>query len=100
MSYGFNKSKHFRHRLLDIPNSKVSEFIIANPVQVVTYTNRTAAQYEFYKTFGYQDPEIVIGKIIAREAKNGVGRNLLILRRDYAFMIELLVFTEPRIFEP
>ena len=85
ISYGYGKSKHFRHRLLDIPNSKVSEFIIANPVQVMmTYTNRTAAQYEFYKTFGYQDPEIVIGKIIAREAKNGVGKKSLdALRRDF-----------------
>ena len=34
--YGHGKSKHFRHRNLDIPNKLVTDFIITNPVQVMS----------------------------------------------------------------
>lgn len=33
--FGHGKSKHLRHRTLDIPNSLVTDFIIKNPVQVM-----------------------------------------------------------------
>ena len=84
LSYGFGKSKHLKHRLVDIPNEKVTDFIVTNPVQVMmAYTNRTAAQYEFYKTFNFEDPEVAFGRILAEEAKNGVSENSLNrLRRD------------------
>ena len=85
LSYGYGKSKHLKHRLVDIPNSKVTDFIVTNPVQVMmAYTNRTAAQYEFYKTFNFEDPEVAFGRILAQEAQNGVSeKSLNRLRRDF-----------------
>ena len=83
--YGYGKSKHFKHRQIDIPNSEVADFIVTNPVQVMmAYTNRTAAQHEFVKTFGHADPEIVSNSILLREAKKGMNENALNkLRRDF-----------------
>ena len=50
--YGYGKSKHFRHRTLDIPNKLVADFIETNPVQVMrVYTLRVAPKYEFAKKF-------------------------------------------------
>lgn len=85
ISYGYGKSKHFRHRMIDIPNEKIADFIVTNPIQaMMAYTNRTAAQYEFYKTFGFQDPEIVMGRIAAREARAGTSQDSINrLRRDF-----------------
>jgi len=50
--YGMGKSKHLKHRELDIPNSLVSDFIQLNPVSVMrTYSNRIAPIYEFQTKF-------------------------------------------------
>jgi len=50
--YGYGRSKHFRHRTLDIPNKLVADFIETNPVQVMrVYTLRVAGKYEFAKKF-------------------------------------------------
>ncbi|BCV06382.1 MAG: hypothetical protein CM15mV132_040 [uncultured marine virus] len=39
--YGHGKSKHFRHRTLDIPNKFVTDYIVRNPVQVMKiYTQK------------------------------------------------------------
>ena len=85
LSYGFGKSKHFKHRMVNIPNELISDFIITNPVQaMMAYTNRTAAQYEFYKTFGHEDPEIVATEMLLKEAKRGTSLdNINALRRDF-----------------
>lgn len=51
--YGAGRSKHLRHRELDIPNSLVVDFIQTNPIAVMrNYTNRTAPIYEFHNKFG------------------------------------------------
>jgi len=51
--FGMGKSKHFKHRMIDIPNSEVLEFIHTNPIQVMrAYTTRTGSRYEFSKQFG------------------------------------------------
>ncbi len=85
MSYGFGKSKHFKHRNIDVPNEIVQDFIITNPVQVMmAYTNRTASQYEFYKAFDFEDPEIAISDIISKELARGVSKKSANkLRRDF-----------------
>ena len=50
--FGHGKSKHFRHRNLDIPNKLVTDFIITNPVQVMqVYTKKVAPKYEFMVKF-------------------------------------------------
>ena len=85
LSYGSGVSSHLKHRQLDIPNGDVADFIMTNPIQVMqTYTRRTAAKHEFFETFGYHDPEIVIGKIIDKELDAGRSiKEVNRLRRDF-----------------
>jgi len=50
--FGHGRSKHFKHRGIDIPNKLVIEFIETNPVNVMkTYTAKVAPQYEFMNKF-------------------------------------------------
>ena len=50
--YGAGKSKHFKHRLVDIPNNLVLDYIQTNPIAVMkAYTQRTGARYEFARMF-------------------------------------------------
>lgn len=50
--FGAGKSKHFKHRLVDIPNEKVLDFIETNPVSVMkAYVQRTGGRYEFARMF-------------------------------------------------
>lgn len=51
-SFGVGRSKHFRHRALDIPNSLVTNFIMRDPLAVMkTYSARIQPRYEFQKMF-------------------------------------------------
>ena len=51
--YGGGKSKHLRHREIDIPNALVVDFIETNPVNVMkAYNQRIAPMYEFEAEFG------------------------------------------------
>tara|TARA_R100000329_G_scaffold151462_1_gene147730 strand:- start:538 stop:3708 length:3171 start_codon:yes stop_codon:yes gene_type:complete len=53
MFFGLGKSKHQRHRILDIPNALVLKYIHTNPIQVMrAYTSRVGARYEFSRQFG------------------------------------------------
>lgn len=62
--YGLNRSKHFRHRKLDIPNALVTEFIQMDPMAVMkAYTQRVAPQYEFAKMYGGKSLEDLLDDI-------------------------------------
>ena len=51
--YGYGRSKHFRHRDVDIPNELVLDFIETNPIAVMkAYTAKVAPQYELQVKFG------------------------------------------------
>ena len=51
--FGFGKSKHMKHRVVDIPNALVLDFIERNPVKIMkAYTARMAPRYQLAKRFG------------------------------------------------
>jgi predicted nucleic acid-binding Zn-ribbon protein len=53
IGFGYGRSKHFRHRKLDIPNELVWDFIMQDPLAIMkTYTARVAPRLEFRKQFG------------------------------------------------
>lgn len=53
IGFGYGRSKHFRHRQVDIPNELVWEFIVQDPIAIMkTYTARVAPRLEFRKQFG------------------------------------------------
>ena len=50
---GYGRSKHFRHRKLDIPNGLVTDFIVTDPLAAMkTYAARIEPRYHFQKDFG------------------------------------------------
>lgn len=52
MFYGVGKSKHFKHRALDIPNRLVLDYMQRNPINIMkAYTQKTSGRYEFSKKF-------------------------------------------------
>ncbi len=53
IGFGYGRSKHFRHRKLDIPNELVWDFIMQDPLAIMkTYTARIAPKLEFRRQFG------------------------------------------------
>jgi hypothetical protein len=98
LSYGSGVSSHLKHRQLDIPNGDVADFIMTNPIQVMqTYTRRTAAKHEFFNTYGYHDPEIVIGKIVDKELDAGRSiKEVNRLRRDFLASYDRVAATSIR----
>lgn len=64
IAYGFGKSKHLRHRQLDIPNRLVFDFIIQDPIAIMkSYSHRTGGVYQFNKAFGNRNIKEVIDDI-------------------------------------
>lgn len=50
---GYGRSKHFRHRKLDIPNGLVTDFIVTDPLAAMkTYAARIEPRYHFQQQFG------------------------------------------------
>jgi hypothetical protein len=59
--FGIGKSKHMKHRTIDIPNELVLDFIEKNPIKIMkAYTARTGTRYEFSRQFGGKDIDEVL----------------------------------------
>lgn len=64
ISYGLGKSKHLRHRQLDIPNHLVFDFIVQDPMAIMkSYSHRTGGVYQFNKAFGNRNIKEVVEDI-------------------------------------
>ena len=81
-SFGHGKSKHMKHRGIDIPNKLVLDFIHKNPVSIMkAYTARTAPKYEFSKQFGGRSIDDVLDGNNIQMIKSGMdedGRNAVL----------------------
>jgi len=87
IGFGYGRSKHFRHRKLDIPNELVWDFIMQDPLAIMkTYTARIAPRLEFRRQFG-ADLEDVAFKL-EREMinKNLSEREIQRHMRDFHIM--------------
>ena len=74
--FGFGKSKHMKHRLVDIPNSEVTKFIHTNPIQVMrAYVTRTGSRYEFAKQFGSRSIDDLLDEQEVEMILKGVKEN-------------------------
>ena len=79
--FGAGKSKHLKHRKLDIPNELVAEFIETDVAKVMfAYVQRTAPMYEFKKKFGLKDIDEVL--IDIEEAGQRVGQSTKSIQED------------------
>lgn len=71
--FGAGKSKHFKHRLVDIPNDLVLDFIHTNPISVMkAYTKRTGARYEFARMFDGQTIDDILDDNFAEMMEAGL----------------------------
>lgn len=60
IGFGYGRSKHFRHRQVDIPNELVWDFIVQDPIAIMkTYTARVAPRLEFRKQFGGDVDDVI-----------------------------------------
>ena len=91
--YGHGKSKHFRHRNLDIPNKLVADFIVTNPVQVMrVYTQRVAPKYEFAKAYGNRTVDEVIADMSADNYNAGMTeRQVNEVNKDFLHLYDRVV---------
>ena len=91
--YGHGKSKHFRHRTLDIPNKLVTDYIIKNPVQVMrVYTQRVAGRYEFAKMYNGRTVDQVIADMDTDLFAAGASfKKMNEVRKDFLHMYDRVV---------
>ena len=83
MFFGLGKSKHQRHRILDIPNALILKYIHTNPIQVMrAYTSRVGARYEFSRQFGGKQIDEVLMEqdAVMAEAKIPLKRRNAVLK--------------------
>lgn len=89
IGFGVGRSKHFRHRELDIPNKLVTDFIVTDPLAVMkTYATRIEPRYEYAKAFG-QDVDGVLFDLESEMIAKGFSeKDINKMRRDYLHMYE------------
>ena len=84
-SFGHGKSKHLKHRAIDIPNKLVLDFIHRNPVSIMkAYTARTAARYEFANQFGGKDIDDILNEAISQMLESGMT-----LEKSFATSVDI-----------
>ena len=93
IAYGFGKSKHLRHRELDIPNRLVYDFIVQDPIAIMkAYTHRTAGVYQFKKMFGNRSIADVLDDLKEEMILAGNSqKEINAFRRDFAHMYDRIV---------
>ena len=73
-SFGHGKSKHFKHRGIDIPNKLVLDFIHRNPVSIMkAYTTRTAPRYDFSRQFDGKEFEDILDEKTVEMLDSGMN---------------------------
>lgn len=90
IGYGYGRSKHFRHRQLDIPNELVWDFMMQDPIAIMkTYTARIAPRLEFKKQFDGQELDDVVFNLEREMIKKGVSdREMQKHMRDFNLMYD------------
>ena len=96
--FGMGKSKHFKHRTLDIPNKLVTDFIETDPFRVMkAYTNRVAPRYEFALMNGNKTLDEVIDDISMLGYEAGYNADKVnSIVKDFNVMYERVVGTVQR----
>jgi len=70
--YGAGKSKHFKHRGIDIPNELVLDFMITNPVSVMkAYVGRVGPRYEFARQFNGKSIDDILDDTFSEMMSSG-----------------------------
>lgn len=83
------RSKHFRHRKLDIPNELVLDYMFTDPMAAVrTYSARIEPRYEFAKQFGKDVDGVMFDLELEMIGKGYSTRQTNKLLREYRHMYD------------
>ena len=95
MYYGMGKSKHFKHRALDIPNALVLDYMVTNPVSVMkAYTKRTAARLEFSKKHNGDSIDDILDDTFNEMMDEGIDINTIrSVQKDQRHLYDRVVGT-------
>jgi hypothetical protein len=90
---GAGKSKHFKHRELDIPNQLVWEFIVKDPIAIMKgYTHKVAAKYEYAKQYSGKSVDDVMDDVIEQMYLAGkTEAQVNLYRKEYFASYEQVV---------
>tara|TARA_R110000772_G_scaffold19044_1_gene53521 strand:- start:927 stop:4478 length:3552 start_codon:yes stop_codon:yes gene_type:complete len=93
--FGNGKSKHFRHRALNIPNKLVLDFIVSDPIAVMkAYTQRVAPRYEFAKMNNGKSLDDILDDIDDEMYASGAStKQINKVRKDYIVLYDRVVGT-------
>jgi len=73
-TFGYGKSKHLKHRGIDIPNKLVLDYIHRNPISIMkAYTARTAPRYEFAAKFDGQEIDDILNDKMSEMLASGMS---------------------------
>jgi hypothetical protein len=97
IGFGYGRSKHFRHRQVDIPNKLVMKFIITDPLAVMkAYASRIEPRYEYARMFG-KDVDGVIFDIRREMIRAGkTEAEIAETVRDYNHLYDRIAGTTTR----
>ena len=89
IGFGYGRSRHFRHRQVDIPNSLVTDFIVTDPLAAMkTYAARIEPRYEYAKQFS-KDVDGVLFDLESEMLRDGASPDEINrMRRDYLHLYD------------
>jgi hypothetical protein len=80
---GLPSGKHFRHRSVNIPEWKVSKFIIKRPEVLSSYSRRMGNRLEWVRNFGKQSIDDILNEVeLDAIAKDKSDQDIANLRAD------------------
>ena len=89
ISFGYGRSKHFRHRQVDIPNRLVSKFIETDPLSVMkTYSMRIEPRYEYAREFGKDVDGVLLDMKLDMMDAGASTKQINQMNRDYRHMYD------------
>ena len=81
---GAPKGKHLRHRMIDIPEHLISDFIIKDPRVLHSYAQRVGKRMEFIRNFGNRSIEEVLDEMeVDMRAAGYSEKKIQGLRQDF-----------------
>lgn len=89
IGFGYGRSKHFRHRQVDIPNKLVTDFIVTDPLAVMkTYASRVEPRIEYARSFGSDVDGVMFDLEYEMIEKGFSQKDIRRMRRDYMHMYD------------
>lgn len=89
MVAGAPKGKHLRHRMIDIPEHLISDYIIKEPSVLHSYAQRVGKRMEFVRNFGNRSIDDILDEFEVDMREAGYSeKKIQSLRQDFLFDYE------------